>query len=174
MNNIKKLAVLTALVALTGAECRGAANPRGHCWGPNEVDSGPSESLLYAADSCDIANLNTALANGANIHATKYGEIALIKAARSNCPEIVSRLIEVAQNNHEDVAAFVNTPNFRDGYTALMWAARNGYPNIVRQLLEAGANIDAIQFEEKTALNLAIENNHPEIINMLTRMAKQL
>jgi len=51
--------------------------------------------------------------------------------------------------------------------TALMQASRNGYAQITKWLLEIGAPKNTISRTGKTALSIAEEYNHPEIITLL-------
>ncbi len=47
------------------------------------------------------------------------------------------------------------------GETPLMLASRLGYPDIVQLLLEHGADPNARNLENQTALDLAVANRHP-------------
>jgi ankyrin repeat protein len=55
------------------------------------------------------------------------------------------------------------------GYTPLMMAVRNGHLELVRLLLEHGAAVDAAADDGATALSLADEADHPEILVLLER-----
>ena len=59
--------------------------------------------------------------------------------------------------------------NQRDGTqnTLLMTAARRGHLNIVKMLLAAGAKTNLENYNYLTAADLAVENNHTEVVKVL-------
>ena len=56
----------------------------------------------------------------------------------------------------------------RGGNTPLTIASAKGRSDIVRLLLAAKANVSAADDDGKTALMLALENNHAEVAKLLT------
>lgn len=57
---------------------------------------------------------------------------------------------------------------------ALMVAALSGNKEIVEFLLANGAHVAAVNDEKKTALDIAKENNHLEIVELLYRQLKEI
>ncbi|HEY4943333.1 MAG TPA: ankyrin repeat domain-containing protein [Rhizomicrobium sp.] len=56
----------------------------------------------------------------------------------------------------------------KHGYTPLMEAAMNGYGDAIEVLLTAGADTSRKSLEGKTAVDLARERNHPELVERLS------
>ena len=54
-----------------------------------------------------------------------------------------------------------------DGYTALHRAAMNGHLIIVEKLLEKGADTTLSQKHGMTAIDLALQNKHHHIVELL-------
>lgn len=51
--------------------------------------------------------------------------------------------------------------------TPLMYAAMYGHTGILKTLLDAGANLDDVSDDERTALDWAIDCDNNEAVNML-------
>jgi len=71
-----------------------------------------------------------------------------------------------------DVTAGLDTLDAREeekvsGRTALMWASAMGTSSIVPKLLQLGDNPEHVDEDKKTALMIAIENRHEEVIQLL-------
>ena len=73
-------------------------------------------------------------------------------------PELISAMI-----NHGVYPTDVDL----QGKTTLMWAAETGQVEIARQLLGKGADIHARDWWGRTAMVLAIMNNHREVVDLL-------
>ena len=97
-----------------------------------------------------------ALRNGANPNATNrfHEETALMHAARSNTPEVVSILLKAG--------AEVNAKTEK-GRTALGFAASSNTPEVVSILLKAGAKVDS------DAMVSAGSNEDPEVVSILLK-----
>ena len=54
-----------------------------------------------------------------------------------------------------------------NGVTALMIAVSTGNAQLAEALIKAGAQIDAKNKDGQTALDLALKNSNPKIINLL-------
>jgi hypothetical protein len=95
---------------------------------------------------------------GANVNAINSSdEPALIEALGNNHPEIAKLLL--------DKGADVNAKR-SGGRTAWMEASARGYTEFVKLLLDKGADVNA-KDGIWTALNLAQERRHPDIVQLL-------
>jgi ankyrin repeat protein len=97
---------------------------------------------------------------GANVNADmKFGITPLLVATQFNQPQIVQLLLDKKANiNHTD----------QEGFTALHFAAQNGNEIITNMLLDHGAKMNVNDKTTKaTPLEIAIENNHPEVARVL-------
>jgi ankyrin repeat protein len=74
-------------------------------------------------------------------------------------------VMEILFNKKDDN---IDEPSYL-GFTALHLAAQNGYEGAVTWLLDNKANIDAITAEGATALHIAIQYNHLEIVKILVQ-----
>ncbi|MFW4370795.1 MAG: ankyrin repeat domain-containing protein [Spiroplasma sp. hy2] len=92
------------------------------------------------------------------------GDSALIVAARNGKINVVKKLLK-----HSDID--VNLSNER-GLTALHYACENGHLIIVKLLLSNNANLNYQDDEGNDPLDLAEENNHKEIVNLLKKHKK--
>lgn len=94
-----------------------------------------------------------------NIHEMdKYCEELLIHAARDGYIDIVKLLLKNACNINYTA---------RFGRTALMDSIFYGYPEIARLLIEQGADATPEENRGQTALDIALENNHMDITQLL-------
>lgn len=57
--------------------------------------------------------------------------------------------------------------------TPLMYAVKYGHLDIVQFLLNSGADINKVSVEEKTAMDYAINYDHPEIASSLQSYKKR-
>ena len=51
--------------------------------------------------------------------------------------------------------------------TLLMWAVKYDYYNVVKYLIDNNANLEIVNNENKTAMDIALENNNEAIIELL-------
>lgn len=72
----------------------------------------------------------------------------------------------------EDVNLTQKHKNY--GTTALMYASRSGYIEMVKQLLEKGADINIKDDGGRTALDLAKENNHSEVVSLINTFSNSI
>ncbi|WP_342263350.1 ankyrin repeat domain-containing protein [Spiroplasma endosymbiont of Clivina fossor] len=93
-----------------------------------------------------------------------HGDSALIVAARNGEINVVKELLK-----HSDID--VNLSN-KWGLTALHYACKNGHLIIVKLLLSNNANLNYQDDEGNDSLDLAEENDHKEIINLLKKHKK--
>eukprot|EP01103_Thecamoeba_quadrilineata_P014454 TRINITY_DN431_c1_g3_i1.p1 TRINITY_DN431_c1_g3~~TRINITY_DN431_c1_g3_i1.p1 ORF type:complete len:437 (-),score=89.38 TRINITY_DN431_c1_g3_i1:91-1401(-) len=92
------------------------------------------------------------------------GASPIIFAAKTGKTEVVKHLIEVGAN-----------PNDRrkDGAFPLFLAAQNGFVKTVRILLEKGADPNMVFGKKITALMIAKEKKHTEVVKLLNKHAKE-
>ena len=96
-----------------------------------------------------------------HIYAVVYdGQTALHLAAMEGHPEVVKLLLEEGADKDAATGLF-------GGQKALHLAAVHGRSEVVKLLLEAGADKDAVDLQGKTALDLAIERRHLEVVRLL-------
>jgi ankyrin repeat protein len=86
-------------------------------------------------------------------------DVELIRAARENNLQEVSRLLSVGAN--------VNNAKHYDDMTPLHWASLYGHVQVVIELLGHGADIEAKQNGGWTPLHLACYNDHVTVVNEL-------
>jgi ankyrin repeat protein len=92
--------------------------------------------------------------------ADKGGYTALMLAASNNHAAIVGLLL--------DRGADINRVESTGGFTALIWSAKRGHLVTVELLLQKGADRSLRDHKGMTALDRATENNHQEIIQLLS------
>jgi ankyrin repeat protein len=131
------------------------------------ASSDGATSLVVAAKNGHREVVELLLTHGVNIHAaTNKGVTSLYIAAQNGHWEIVGLLLTHGAN--KDVA-------LQNGVTSLHIAARRGHRKIVELLLIHGANKEVVYKsrytligKEHTPLDAARDNNHQEIVELLT------
>src|SRR5436190_15960116 len=104
----------------------------GLCLAGAACKTGGGETALHkAAITGHAADIDSALANGANIDQTDGGETALYKAAKAGNAETVEALLKHGAN--------MNIAN-SDQESPLYAAAEDGHKRVVELLLANGAN----------------------------------
>ena len=119
-------------------------------------------ALHWAAIKGNEAVVRLLLEIGANVEAMdgEYGRTALHWAAMNGHKTVVQLLLEAWGINIEAVDA-------ECGRTALHWAAMNGHEAVVCLLLENGANVDAMDYDKKTALHRAAMSRQEAVTQLL-------
>lgn len=122
-------------------------------------------NLWDAAMAGDEAAIEAALQGGANINAldtrsSQNGRFALNWAAINDRGQVVRMLIERG--------AAVNAQT-RSGFTALHHAAETGSLSAAQALLNANADSTLRNANGKTAAEIARENGHPDVAQLLER-----
>jgi len=119
-------------------------------------------ALADAAYSGNTNCVKLLLDRGANVNGrSAYGETALYFAAGRNQPDCVKLLLDHGAD--ADCGDLV----CNKGYTPLMSAADGGYFQCAKLLLDYGANIDIKAENGKTALDLAGENGHSDVVKLI-------
>jgi ankyrin repeat protein len=117
-------------------------------------------ALFYAATSGHTKIVELLIEKGADVNLCDIKDcVALHGAAIVGCSEIVTLLL--------NQGAEVNARMIDTYYTPLHAAAYSGHEEIVRLLLNHGADINICTRDGGTALDSALEGNHPNIVSML-------
>jgi len=95
----------------------------------------------------------------------KNNSTALIRASQSGYKEIVELLLNAGANP--------NIQAFGDHNTALITASEKGDKDIVQILLNAGANPHLKKTDDQTAIMLATENRHTQIVKLLKKAGRK-
>ncbi|XP_071138004.1 transient receptor potential cation channel subfamily A member 1 homolog isoform X4 [Mytilus edulis] len=131
------------------------------------------------------ANLNTPADNYMYpLHlASKAGDVKSVKLLVDYGARIDVRNIEMAtplhiaaQYNHKDIVEFfLRQPKppieyrDKDGFSPLLIAATYGHAETIHQLLRKGADYEAVEKNDKTAVYLACEEDKPEALSALLK-----
>ena len=125
----------------------------------NEEDKDESTPLLLATDSGDLEKVKYLVENGADVNAVNnINQTALHLASENGYLEIVEYLIK----NGADVNA--RCAHWYDNFTPLICASDSGQFEPVKYLVEHGADVNAKDKNNNTALVLALEKGHLEIV----------
>lgn len=129
---------------------------------PQPSPAQPTEltmNIIEAASSGDLAAVEEALAQGADIHAQDArGQTALIAAAYGNHLDVARRLIELG--------ADVNVQD-RTQQSAYLITTADGYLELLNMTLAAGADVHSTDSFNGTGLIRAADRGHVEIIKRL-------
>ena len=147
---------------------------------PNAVISQGQTVLMNAARTGTLAAVKVLLDHGAQVNAREdlVGENALMWAVSENHADVVSLLLSRGAELNgrsktlawsKDQFGLEGVPTFlpRGNWTPLMYAARDGAVDAARVLADAGADLDAVDPENATALLRAITNSHYDVAAVL-------
>lgn len=125
-----------------------------------------NEAWKEAVHGADVDQIRRLIQEGADINARdQYGQTAVMLAARNGHSKLVRFLVDenVELNN-----------SAKYHLTALMLAVVNGHADIVHMLVSEGADLKirgtgAPGFHGKTAMEMAMDQNRPELIDALNQ-----
>ncbi|WP_017659799.1 ankyrin repeat domain-containing protein [Baaleninema simplex] len=145
------------------------------------------QDLIVAASTGDIKTVEALIEEGIDVNGVAFNQkTALCEACFYGKFEIVRILIDagatldkssfvnVIYRNRSNIVKFLIEAGFNfsqfffEGYTALMLAAKNDCFDTVKVLLESGIkDVNAKNFDQKTALDLARDSKHREVVRLL-------
>lgn len=121
------------------------------------ADPNDNESLYHATESADLTCLRLLLEHGARV----TGSNAIKHMLDHESAEGLRLLLEAGGDPNE------TNP---EGDTALHWAVRRDRsPHIIGMLLDAGADIDAVRKDGRTAYAMAVVAGQAEVAGLLAR-----
>ena len=157
-------------------------------------------ALIQAAPFADTMTLHLLISKGVEINANKWGNSAIINAARyANWPCVISLLnngadpnipddlnmspaLWAAEYNNTEVLKLllvktkdINTTDSLGGMTPLMWATYNEHdnPQIIQVLLDKGAMINMKDKHGATALSWARKKGNTATVALLKKYGAQ-
>ena len=154
--------------------------------------------LYYAATYDRMAMANFLISRGADVNAeAKYGSIALHSAAAEGNTDMVALLIargadvmatnalgdtplhSAVEHEYIDIAKIllsenvdINAKDHKTGATPLHYTAFNGDKQLMELLIAHGAALDIEDDEGRTALEVAEEKGHAQIVALLLEQTK--
>lgn len=142
-------------------------------WRRNEWD----KDLIQAVKQNDVNTVRVLLDRGADPNVNVYEQYPILapfkpfvgKANDFHYPALLDAIV----NGHSDIAQELlrhgANPNATDNFEvpALHWAVYMGDNLLVEALLKRGAAVNGRDSQGKTALSLAQQRNHPDIVRIL-------
>ena len=135
---------------------------------PNLTGRDGYSPLEFAVGRGNVEIENILLSHGAfplNSHQLKRAQKAKNRNLLAACSEQNCDLGDVERLLH--AGADINTTSTEDSDTAVNLAAKSANQNLVSFLLENGANPDIRNAEHKAALEIALEQGHTKVTNLL-------
>ena len=141
----------------------------------NQQDRDGATALMYAAANNDVDVTRRLIDNGADITVeNKDGCQALYFAFKSNNPDLVELFEKPLKRLLKSIPGLAPKNDGIDAQTAavsgdtmLTWAARHGQISVIRALIEAGTHIEVRNRSGQTALEIARECGHLDIVQVL-------
>jgi ankyrin repeat protein len=128
-----------------------------------------STALIMASQKGHHEVVRSLVRAGADVNLAKtdeYADSPLIMAAHQGHVQCVDILIKAG--------AHVNYARGKDGCTALIMASHQGHIDVVRSLLAAGADPRLAIHNGFTALDIAKDSKHPQIVALLEAKIAEL
>jgi uncharacterized protein len=119
----------------------------------------PNSRFIAAAKSGDLAALDAALKDGADLHTERGGLCAMSVAIQNDRTEVAAELLRRNFNPNRASKGHRTSP--------LQVACGWGRTEIARMLIKHGADVDHIDVHNTTPLCWAIEYNYPEAVELL-------
>jgi Ankyrin repeats (3 copies) len=119
--------------------------------------------LLAAAAAGEVKSVEELLRGGADVNARDetFGRTPLMEAAIAGQTKVTAKLIEKGADVKARDTFFGSTP--------LMFAAGAGSAGVVKVLLQKGAEVNAANNKGYTALDVAEEDPHEDVIGILKK-----
>lgn len=139
----------------------------------NLLDTNTMSLLAYAAKYGRTSTVTLLLNNGADIMQKCLDNWDMVMiASRLDEPEVLNILLEHAKNIKKQDGVKVHLDRAHN--SALMIASRSGKAENVKLLLDFGFDIQAQDKVERNALDLAIINNHTDLVPILLEAANNI
>lgn len=128
----------------------------------NAVNKFECTILLLASGDAPREMIHFLIKAGVNVNAKGMeNNTALIKAAKNSNNAVINLLLNKCLSIELDAQEDLF------GGTALIWCARSNNKEAVEMLIEAGANINIVDKESKTALDIALSKGYNSIAQLL-------
>jgi ankyrin repeat protein len=125
----------------------------------NELHSDGSTALTMAIRQQRMPFIELLLSKGADPNAFGVGLPLVVAAGMDDGPEILQLLLKAG--------ADPNLEEQQSGKTALLEAAGNGRVEKIKMLIASGANAESVNKRGQTALDVAAEKGHDEVVMIL-------
>jgi ankyrin repeat protein len=139
---------------------------------PDHLDAYSPEgftSLALAAHFGHLEVMQLLIDRGADLNRVAIHRIAVTPLHAALFGRQLEAALLLIERGADVTAARGGAGWKRAGWTALHYAAGLGFTTLVRPLLDRGADPSRVDEEGKTALDVAIEESHSEIADMLRR-----
>ena len=125
-------------------------------------------AFCHAAQRRQLKTMEQLVTAGANPHLTAQGKnrgnSPLLIAAWDGAINVIRFICE-----HKDINLSINQSD-NNGFTPLIKASIKGHSDIVRYLMELDADTNIRDRKDKLAIEYARENNHKQIVRMLSEV----
>jgi uncharacterized protein len=125
-----------------------------------ETNEELTKSLYNAITDNKVNKVNDAITSGVDVNVVYGTKSAIELASHDGKLAIVKILLATGANVNRKLSGILSHP-------ALTWASVKGHTEIVKLLLEADANPLAVSYGNITAIKLASNNGHKEIVRLI-------
>ncbi len=133
----------------------------------NKQNTNGSTALFWSVGNKQFEITKHLIEHGAHInleYPSKAASLTWVKTSKWGDKEKRTDMLAITKNKK-------HTPYKEDGYTLLMLASNKGSKDIVELLLNNGADITLKNKNKQTALDIATQEGHPEIVALLKNPA---